>query len=174
MLRPADWQRRGAETQRTQSFFGSLLCVSAPPRFIPIVAAVLALAGPLDARVPGTPKLPMMSRPVTATSTATDAPALKRLLFGVGVSFDRISGVQGMAISHVLPDSPASRAGLAVGCVILEINGVVTVGRTGEDCARIIQNSFGPVRMKFLDPEQKEKTLMIEKAWLAVPEIAAP
>ena len=174
MRRPADWQRRGAETQRPQSFFGSLLCASAPLRLIPIAAAALALAGTLRASVPGTPKLPMMSRPVTATSTTIDAPALKRLLFGVGVGFDRISGAQGMAISRVLPDSPASRAGLAVGCVIMEINGVVTVGRTGEDCARIIQNAFGPVRMKFLDPEQKEKTLMIEKAWLAVPENAAP
>ena len=173
MRRPADWQRRDAEAQRTRSFFGSVLCASAPLRLIPI-AAVLALAGTLDARVPETPKLPMMSRPVTATSTTIDAPALKRLLFGVGVGFDRISGAQGMAISRVLPDSPASRAGLSVGCVILEINGVVTVGRTGEDCARIIQNAFGPVRVKFLDPEQKEKTLMIDKAWLAVPEIAAP
>ena len=116
----------------------------------------------------------MMSRPVLTTSPAPDMGGLKKLLFGLGVGFDRFSGAQGMAISRIMPDSPASRAGLTLECVILEINGVVTTGRTGEDCARIIQNTFGPVRLKILDPGQNEKTLKLNKAWLPIPESVLP
>ena len=101
MKRPADFQRRDAETPRARVFFPTLL-------------ALLALATPLSARVPRHPALPTLPSPVTTGPTSGE-PSLKRLLFGLGVGFERFAGAQGMGITRVLPDSPASRAGLAVG-----------------------------------------------------------
>ena len=170
MRRPADFQRSDAATQRAQSSEFRKLCGSAARRLILIAAVTLALATPLAARVPGSPSLPALPSPVT-TGPTTGEPSLKRLLFGLGVGFESFAGAQGMAITRVLPDSPASRAGLAVGCVVTEINGIVTVGRTGEDCTRIIQSTFGPVRVKFLGADQQEKTLKLRKAWLPMPEL---
>ncbi len=174
MTDPADSPRRDAKRQRPEGKTLRVLRASATLRAILIAAALLALGSPLGACLPRTPALPTLSRPLTTTSSAPDAGILKRLLFGLGVGFDRFGGAPGMAISRVMPDSPASRAGLTLGCVILEINGVVTTGRTGEDCVRIIQSAFGPVRMKILDPEQKEKTLKLNKAWLPIPESVLP
>ena len=156
MKRSADFQRRDAETPRARVFFPTLL-------------ALLALATPLSARVPRHPALPTLPSPVTTGPTSGE-PSLKRLLFGLGVGFERFAGAQGMGITRVLPDSPASRAGLAVGCMVTEINGIVTAGRTGEDCARIIQSTFGPIRLKYLDANQQEKTLKLRKAWLPMPD----
>ena len=167
MTRPADFPRGVAETQRTA---GHILSASASRRLILIAALTLALAAPLAAHVPGSVALPPLPSPVT-TGPTTGEPSLKRLLFGLGVGFERFAGAQGMMVTRVLPDSPASRAGLAVGCVVVEINGIVTAGRSGEDCARIIQSTFGPVRVKFLGADQQEKTLKLRKAWLPMPEL---
>ena len=163
---PVNFQRRDAETQQMPP-----AVVRAAPhrRFIPTVLVLLVLVVPLAARVPRQPAIPTLPAPVTAGPTAGEPP-LKRLLFGIGVGFERFAGAQGMGVTRVLPDSPASRGGLAVGCVVTEINGIVTAGRTAEDCTRIIQGTFGPVRVKFLDANQQEQTLKLRKAWLPMPE----
>ena len=152
-----DWNRRAFH------FSASLrLCVE--------IAAVLTLTGALSASVPEAPKLPTM-RATPPPPISTLRPSLqKRLIFGVGVGFEKTGAAQGAVISTLLPDSPASRGGLAVGCVVTEINGELTVGRAGDDCARMIRDAFGPVRLKYLDPALKEKTLTLDKAWLALPE----
>ena len=157
-----------AKTQRRRERGGDseyLSAASAPLRLCVKIIGLLALTGALSASKPETPKLPAMRaapppRPI----------AQKRLIFGVGVGFEKNGAAQGAVISTVLPNSPATRAGLAVGCVVTEINGEPTVGRTGDDCARIIRDAFGPVRLKFLDPALREKTLTLDKAWLALPE----
>jgi hypothetical protein len=94
----------------------------------------------------------------------------KQRIFGIGVGFDTSGTLAGVALKVVLPGSPAARAGLVVGCVIAEINGESTIGRPGDDCARIIREALGTVRIKYLDPALKEKTLILEKEWIVLPE----
>ncbi|MEA3212963.1 MAG: hypothetical protein QOE70_6020 [Chthoniobacter sp.] len=94
----------------------------------------------------------------------------RQRIFGIGVGFERSGGLGGVALNIVLPGSPAWRAGLVAGCVIAQINGESTIGRTGEECARIIREALGTVRIKYLDPALKEKTLTLEKEWIVVPE----
>ena len=163
-----------AATQRRGDRSRNAPHLSEPLRLCVKIIGLLALTGPLEACLPRTPRLPMLSQSVMTVSTTIEAPALKRLLFGLGLGFYGIGDPQGVPITRVMPDSPAARAGLAVGCVVTEINGVVTVGRTGEDCARIIQNGFGPVRLKYLDAARQEKMLQIKKAWIAVPSLLLP
>lgn len=114
---------------------------------------------PNPSKVPGAPLPPLPLSPGLP----------KRTLFGVGVGFEKSGTTQGAVVSTVLPKSPAARAGLAVGCIVTEINGQQTVGRAGDECAQIIKDCFGPVRMKFLDPTLKEKTLSLDKVWLTLP-----
>lgn len=94
----------------------------------------------------------------------------KQRIFGIGVGFEKSGTLAGVPLNIVLPGSPADRAGLVSGCVIVEINGESTVGRPGDDCARIIREALGTVRIKYLDPAMKEKTLTLEKEWIAIPE----
>lgn len=94
----------------------------------------------------------------------------KQRFFGIGIGFEQSGTLAGVPLKLVLPGSPAARAGLVAGCFIAEINGQTTVGRVGEDCARIIQEAPGPIRIKYLDPALKERTLTLEKEWLVLPE----
>lgn len=96
--------------------------------------------------------------------------AKRQRIFGIGVGFERSGTLAGVALNTVLPDSPAFRAGLMTGCIISEINGERTAGRTGEDCARLIREGGVTVRIKFLDPAMKERAISLEKEWIAVPE----
>ena len=86
------------------------------------------------------------------------------------MGFERSGTLAGVALNIVLPDSPASRAGLLPGCIISEINGELLGGRVGEDCARLIRDGSAKVRIKFLDPAMKEKLITLEKEWIVVPE----
>lgn len=136
--------------------------------------ALLALAHPLAARPPASPALPTVPRQTITPLTNQPTPGLPQLLFGLGVGFERFGGAQGMTLTRVLPDSPAARAGLAVGGVLVEINGIVTAGRTADECIRIIQNTDGPVRLKYLGPDQQEKALKLHKVWLPMPPALLP
>jgi hypothetical protein len=100
----------------------------------------------------------------------TPPPSKRQRIFGVGVGFERSGTLAGVALNIVLPDSPASRAGLLPGCIISEINGEPTAGRAGEDCARLIRDASTRVKLKYLDPAMKEKVLILEKEWLVLPE----
>lgn len=103
--------------------------------------------------------------------TEMSPPAKKqRTFFGIGVGFERSGTLSGVALNIVLPDSPASRAGLVPGCVIAAINGEPTAGRSGEECARLISDGTVSVRIKYLDAALKEKMLVLEKQWLTRPE----
>jgi hypothetical protein len=133
-------------------------------------AFLLAPACALLASLPGadSPSRLRVSTPLPAMPPKPAAP--RRMIFGVGVGFEPAGAAQGARLSTVLPNSPASRAGLVPGCIVTEINGEITVGRAGDDCARAIRDAFGPVRIKYLDPALREKTLTLEKAWLTLPE----
>jgi hypothetical protein len=122
---------------------------------------------------PGAPKLdrfPRSDEPGQRTGAEAAALPGKRRIFGVGVGFDKSGTLSGVAVQIVLPGSPAARAGIVVGSVVVEINGTAAAGRTGEDCATLIRDSVGLVRLRILDPTLKEKELILTKEWLAVPE----
>jgi S1-C subfamily serine protease len=138
-----------------------------------IVAAIFL--GPADnhatpMRATRPDKFPRPQEEPVKPGTEMPAPGKKQRIFGVGVGFERSGTLAGVALSIVLPDSPASRAGLVPGCIISEINGEATAGRIGEDCARLIRDASTRVKIKYLDPALKEKVLILEKEWLALPE----
>ena len=93
-----------------------------------------------------------------------------RKIFGIGIGFERIGTAQGVALSQVLSGSPAERAGLAVGTVIAEINGVSTIGRTEEECVRMVRESSTFVKLKFLDPGTfLPRTITVRKESIILP-----
>jgi len=140
-----------------------------PPALL--LAALLAAAPAAPAALRGTKpeKLPRGEEPV---KPGPENPPITRRqrIFGIGVGFERTGALSGVALNIVLPDSPASRAGLTTGCIISEINGVATAGLSGEDCARIIREGSTTVKIKFLDPAMRERVITLEKLWITVPE----
>lgn len=138
-----------------------------------IIAALLvgpAIGGAKPTRETRPDKFPRAQEEPARPGTEVVPPSRKQRIFGIGVGFERSGTLSGVALNIVLPDSPASRAGLVPGCIISEINGEATAGRIGEDCARLIRDAAAKVKIKYLDPALKEKVLVLEKEWLALPE----
>ena len=99
-----------------------------------------------------------------------DALPPRRWIFGIGVGFEHSGTALGVPLSQVLPGSPADRAGLAAGAIVAEINGVSTVGRTDEECWRMIKESGATVKLKFYDPTTLlPRTLTLKKESIALP-----
>ena len=134
-----------------------------------IILLASSLESPASLRETKTGKLPRPGEEPTRPEPGTPPPSKAQRIFGIGVGFERSGTLSGVALFTVLPDSPAFRAGLVVGCIISEINGQSTAGRTGDECAQLIRDGTAVVRMKFLDPAMKERTITLEKEWLAVP-----
>lgn len=97
-------------------------------------------------------------------------PNRKQHIFGIGVGFQRTGTFSGVPLDIVLAGSPAFRSGLTTGCVVAEINGESTIGRSGDDCARMIRDALSTVRIKFFDPALREHTVTLQKEWIVVPE----
>jgi PDZ domain len=133
-----------------------------------VVGTATNEATPMRATKPE--KFPRPQEEPLRPGTEMPAPGKKQRIFGIGVGFERSGTLAGVALNIVLPDSPAARAGLMPGCIISEINGEATAGRIGEDCARLIRDGSTKVRIKYLDPALKEKVLVLEKEWLALPD----
>ena len=97
-------------------------------------------------------------------------PAPRKKFFGLGVGFQMRTGTQGIALEQVVAGSPADRAGLVAGTVIVEINGESTLGRGGEDCTRLVREAGNSVVIKYLDPATlKLRTRTLEKEWFLLP-----
>src|SRR2546425_11807869 len=78
--------------------------------------------------------------PVTILTIGCATPG-KPPITGVGVAL----GVEGqtLRIMKVLPDTPAARAGLSLGMVVQQIDGVATAGRRLEDCVAMLRGPAG-------------------------------
>ena len=141
--------------------------------FLVLSAAAILLASPaaqaLPMRAKRAERLPRPEETPIRPGAEKPVPSRKRI-FGIGVGFDRSSTTAGVALTIVLPDSPAARAGLLPGCIISEINGETIGSRIGEDCARLIRDGANKVRIKYLDPAMKERVITLEKEWIIVPE----
>jgi len=129
---------------------------------------------PEPVRLPSTEKPPLFREGLPARG-AEATPAPKRRFFGIGVGFQRSGNAQGIVLDQVVPDSPAERAGLKAGTVIIEINGEGTIGRSGDDCTRMVRDGGSTVVIKFYDPVTlKPRTRTLEKEWFPLPASAAP
>jgi hypothetical protein len=99
-----------------------------------------------------------------------DALPARRVIFAIGVGFASVGTTLGVPLSQVLPGSPADRAGLAAGAIIAEINGVSTVGRTEEECVRMVKEGGASVKLKYYDPATLlPRTLTVKKESIAIP-----
>jgi membrane-associated protease RseP (regulator of RpoE activity) len=125
-------------------------------------------------RLPSADKSPLFRGGLPARAgEATPAP--KRRFFGIGVGFQRSGTVQGIVLDQIVPASPAERAGLTAGTVITEINGESTVGRSGDDCTRMVRDGGSTVVIKFNDPiTLKPRTRTLEKEWFPLPNLTGP
>ena len=100
----------------------------------------------------------------------SDALPARRWIFAIGVGFERVGTALGVPLSQVLPGSPADRAGLAAGAIVAEINGMSTVGRTDEECVRMVKDGGASVKLKFYDPATLvPRTLTVKKESIALP-----
>ena len=137
-----------------------------------MVAALLALAimaWPLIAKVPAKERSSLLPEDARGAAKATPAPEKLRI-FGLGVGFQNRGTAQGIMIERIIAASPAERAGLTAGTVIIEINGESTLGRTGEDCTRLVREGGSAVTIKYYDPATlRPRTRTLEKDWFLVP-----
>lgn len=123
---------------------------------------------PVPVKLPSQERTPIFRGPLPKPGEATPIP--QRRFFGIGVGFQSRGTVQGIALEQVVAGSPADRAGLTAGTVIAEINGVSTMGRSAEDCTRLVRESGGTVVLKFYDPATfKLRTRTLEKDWFPLP-----
>jgi len=136
--------------------------------------ALLTLATPHDdgravpVKLPERHKAPIFRQGLPRAGEATPAPPKK--FFGLGIGFATRGNAQGISLDQVVADSPAERAGLAPGTVIAEISGQSTLGRTGEECTRMVRESGNAVTVKYYDPATlKLRTQTVEKDWFNLP-----
>jgi C-terminal processing protease CtpA/Prc len=133
-----------------------------------LVAASEAEPRAFPVKLPPKDRTPIFREGLPATGEATPAP--RKRFFGIGVGFQTRAGAQGIALDQVVAGSPADRAGLAAGTVIAEINGEATLGRSGEDCTRLVRESGNNVVLKFYDPATfKLRIRTLEKDWFFLP-----
>ena len=92
---------------------------------------LLAPAAPEPMRATKPDKFPKAQEEPVKPGKELTPPAKRARIFGIGVSFDTSGTLAGVSLKLVLPDSPALRAGLMAGCIVSEINGEATVGRSG-------------------------------------------
>jgi hypothetical protein len=125
---------------------------------------------PLPMKLPGRQDSPIFREGLPSAGEATPAPRKK--FFGLGVGFQSRTGAQGIALDQVVAGSPADRAGMAAGTVIVEINGESTLGRSGEECTRMVRESGNSVTVKYFDPATlKLRTRTLEKEWFFLPNL---
>ncbi len=127
-----------------------------------------AAARPFPVKLPAREDSPIFQNGLPRTGAATPAP--KKRFFGLGIGFMTRGGATGIVLEQVVPASPADRAGLTALTVIAEINGESTLGRSGEDCTRMVREGGNAVTLKFYDPATlKLRTRVLEKDWFPLP-----
>ena len=74
---------------------------------------------------------------------------------GVGIALDLDAKTRGILITKVLPDAPASQAGLSAGLIIQKIDDVSTAGKGLTECVGLIRGAAGTkIRLELFDPKQ--------------------
>lgn len=85
-------------------------------------------------------------------------------LVGIGIQ----ASVQhhGLTVIHVIPNSPASKAGLSEGLLIQKIDGTSTAGKPLKECVDLIRGRFGTkVKLELVDATRgKTNTVKLTRA----------
>jgi hypothetical protein len=124
---------------------------------------------PGECSLPSSENLPGIRKGLSRDGHNDALPA-RRWIFGIGVGFEHEGTTLGVPLRRVLSGSPAERMGLAVGAIIAEINGVSTVGRTDEECVRMVTEAGALVKLKYYDPTTLQaRTLTVRKESIALP-----
>ncbi len=145
-----------------------LMAISATATFSDVGTTITPGPAPVPVSLPGKGEPPNLRDGMPRTGTGTPAPRKK--FFGLGVGFQSRANAQGIGIEQVIAGSPADRAGFIVGTVIVEINGESTVGRSAEECTRMVRDSGNGVTLKYYDPATlKLRTRTLDKEWMVLP-----
>ena len=74
---------------------------------------------------------------------------------GVGIALDSDRETRTIRITKIIPNSPASQAGLSAGLILQRIDDVSTTGKALTECAALIRGLSGTkVRLELFDPKQ--------------------
>ncbi len=144
---------------------------------LPFAAALLLLSTaeadirPIPVRLPPSDRNPALHEGLPNVGSTPTDPIQKRF-FGLGIGFETRGTSQGIGLERVVSGSPAERAGIVAGTVVAEINGVSTMGRSAEECTRLVRDSGSRVVLRFYDPATlKLRTRTLEKDWFVVPNL---
>ena len=148
------------------------------PHFVPAVLLVAALStsstkepncgAVIPVKLPSRDNSPLFRDGLPHGGEPTPPP--RRKMLGLGVGFQMRAGAQGIQLDQVVSGSPAERAGLTAGTVIVEINGESTLGRSADDCTRLVREAGNSVPIKYIDPATlKLRTRTLEKEWFFIP-----
>jgi CubicO group peptidase (beta-lactamase class C family) len=75
-----------------------------------------------------------------------------REVVGIGTALDVDRRTGALRVARIIPDSPASRAGLSAGLVVGAIDGVPAAGRSLAECVRLLRGPAGTkVRLELTD-----------------------
>jgi carboxyl-terminal processing protease len=87
-----------------------------------------------------------------------NAQALPQVI-GIGFGLAKLDGA--VTIVYVVPNTPASRAGLSAGFIINKIDGAVTVGMQPEDWERKLRGDVGTsVRLELTAPANSQTSVV--------------
>lgn len=103
--------------------------------------------------------------PKSNVNGRTGRPPLSRTYGGIGVKLRVDEKTHDVLIKEVIPDSPASRAGLSAGLVVKTINGVPTTKKTAPECVFLTRGLVDrSVWLELVNPERNEtNTVELER-----------
>ncbi|HTA30534.1 MAG TPA: serine hydrolase [Candidatus Cybelea sp.] len=94
---------------------------------------------------------------LTPQITSNLFPANMGDLAGIGVSLGFDQPTRTLRVDAVLPNTPASQAGLTAGLMVLKIDDIPTAGKSTDLCACYIRGKAGTkVQLELVNPERKE------------------
>ena len=85
-----------------------------------------------------------------------------REIVGIGTALDLDQRTRTLRIARILPDSPASQAGLSAGLIVKTIDGSPAAGKSLVECVGLLRGPVGTkVRLELID-EGREGAKTVE------------
>jgi carboxyl-terminal processing protease len=80
----------------------------------------------------------------------------------IGIGIGLVVEKDGVTIALVLPNTPASRAGLSPGLVVQKIDGITTVGMQSKDWIRQLRGPVGTkVQLEIVDANRGQTNIVV-------------